>query len=286
MLGKEDFDLIADEIKRMVLGTGFPIPNIDFYMMGEPYLNKELFYMIRQTRQLNLTNQITVTSNGSLIKGELIDKTLADPPDYLRISIYGANEKDQKANSASNISLASIRENILRLHEKREELGQAEPYIYIKTIDSLDSIKNDIFLNYFGSVGDEQGIDPRMDWDSPLAPGTLANIPTEEYISSRVTTSKEVCPYPFYRLVIHSDLKVSVCCVDWSKSLVVGDLRREGLGDIWKGEKLRDIQLAHLERQRCRLEPCNHCTYHETAEDNLDNLNAKAFLARQAIKEE
>ena len=46
---------------------------------------------------------------------------------------------------------------------------------------------------------------------------------------------KKTCPFPFYTLAIHSNLKVSVCCVDWNKKTVVGDPKINTLKEIWTG---------------------------------------------------
>jgi len=91
---------------------------------------------------------------------------------------------------------------------------------------------------------------------------------------------KQVCPFPFYTFVIHSDLKVSVCCVDVAKEAVVGDLRTETVTEIWRGQKLRAFQLMHLERRANQHPACRNCTYLYTAPDILDDLTVEEFLDR------
>ena len=84
----------------------------------------------------------------------------------------------------------------------------------------------------------------------------------------------------FYSLVIHSDLKVSICCVDWEKKTLIGDLKKEKLIDIWNGEKLREIQLLHIRKQKDKIDVCKNCSYLHTAKDNVDNLTEEQFLSR------
>ena len=81
-------------------------------------------------------------------------------------------------------------------------------------------------------------------------------------------------------MVIHSDLKVSVCCVDWEKKTLIGDLRKESLLDIWNGKKLRDMQVKHIQGKKNDIEGCKNCTYHHTAIDNIDELKEDDFLSR------
>ena len=59
---------------------------------------------------------------------------------------------------------------------------------------------------------------------------------------------KEVCPFPFYTLAIHSDGKLSPCCVDWKKEVFLGNCLEESLESIWSGNKIKDLRLSHLKR--------------------------------------
>ena len=91
---------------------------------------------------------------------------------------------------------------------------------------------------------------------------------------------KKVCPAPFYTLVIHSDLKVSVCCVDWDKQAVVGDLSNQTLQEIWNGQKLYAFQLLHLNGNKNELSGCKNCTYLHTCPDYIDELTSNKFNDR------
>ena len=223
-----------------------------------------------------------MTSNGSLIKPKLYDDICKTQLDYLRISIYGPNEEKQRANTASKIKLSQIRDNIAGIKSYRDQAGYAHPFIYVKMIESKDEAENQEFLSFFEGVGDQVVIEPVMNWNDP-AEGSLAQMdPAELKNKPYFEHKKDVCPFPFYTLVIHSDLKVSVCCVDWSKQAVIGNLREQTLSEIWHGEKLREFQMLHLLRRRNEISACKNCTFLHTAPDNLDGLAADEFSHRSA----
>jgi hypothetical protein len=71
-----------------------------------------------------------------------------------------------------------------------------------------------------------------------------------------------------------------VCCVDWAKEAVVGDLKTETLAEVWRGAALRDFQLAHLEGRKSELAACKNCTFLHTMPDNLEDLSAEEYRAR------
>ena len=121
-----------------------------------------------------------------------------------------------------------------------------------------------------------------MNWNDPNE-GNLAFTEIDTLLQTKYfANKKEVCPFPFYTLVIHSDLNVSVCCVDWDKKAVIGNLRNESLQDMWRGTRLKEFQLKHLQHKRHELSSCQSCTYLHTAPDNLDALLPDAYLARIA----
>jgi radical SAM protein with 4Fe4S-binding SPASM domain len=202
--------------------------------------------------------------------------------DYLRVSIYGGTEASHKSTTQSTLRLSQIKDNILGLKRFRDERGLKFPFIYIKMIESASADDNLQFKQMFCEVGDEVLLEPAMNWNDPDE-GDLSGSSKETALAKQYFAApKAVCPFPFYTLVIHSDLKVSVCCVDWNKQTVVGNLRTESLGEIWTGDSLRQFRLKHLERKRHELAGCKSCTYLHTAPDNIDALTKDVFLEREA----
>jgi hypothetical protein len=279
-LNLDQWHLIATEISSLTNGNG--VKTLNFYMMGEPFINKSLLSFVSDAKERGLSDRIIITSNGSLINSRIHKDLIASGLDYLRISIYGATEADQKENTQTNISISKIRDNLRGLFEMRNGMGSKKPYIYLKMIDQLSPLRNNEFLEGFVDLADEVAIEPRMDWNSPEG-ANLAGVSRDDLVSSAYhKNTKSACPFPFYTLVIHADLQVSVCCVDWSKSLVIGSLKSNSLAEIWLGEKLRAIQLAHLNGLRNSIDACKNCLYLYTVSGNLDGLAGNEFEARSA----
>jgi len=268
------FERVADQI--LELGG---LKTLNLYMMGEPFVNKSLPDFVRVAKERRVAERVIVTSNGSLLTEDASRRVLEAGLDYLRISIYGGDAESYARKTQSKAPLARVHANVARFRALRDEM-EAKSFLYVKMIDSGDAQENQRFLDLFGPVADETVIESVMNWNDPEE-GNLAQMDRGELLKSQLfQRKKEVCPFPFYSLVVHADLRVSVCCVDWSKDTVVGDLKQETLGDIWRGQRLRDFQLAHLERRAHELKGCNGCTFLHTAPDNMDDLSAAEFLGR------
>jgi MoaA/NifB/PqqE/SkfB family radical SAM enzyme len=270
------FSMVAQQIRD--LG---PPRILNFYMMGEPFANRELPAYIAIATAGGLADRTCVTTNGSLLDDRAIDGLLDSGLDYLRVSIYGATQETVARRTGTRFSLARIISNLSALRTRRDQRGR-KPSVYIKMIDTRDPAENTQFLRLFAPLGDDVAIEPVMNWNDPEE-GSLAQQPREELLASPYFRHvKCVCPFPFYTMVIHADLRVSVCCVDWAKQAVVGDLRSQTLAEIWRGERLRAFQLTHLRGERHSLLACARCTYLHTSPDNMDALSPDEFLGRSA----
>jgi len=104
-LSLEQMQRIKSEILHISNGSG--VSTINFYMMGEPLVNKFTPQFIKIAKEEKLAKKIILTTNGSLLKGEKAMELANNPPDYLRISIYGPdNTHHQKLlNQKSNLKI-------------------------------------------------------------------------------------------------------------------------------------------------------------------------------------
>jgi len=268
------FDKLADQV--LDLGR---VKSLNLYMMGEPFVNRALPDFIRIARRKDIAERISITTNATLLKEDISRQTIEAGLDYLRVSIYGGDSDSYARKTQGKIGLDRVVENVTRFRRLRDEMG-GRTFVYVKMIDSGSAEENQRFLALFEGIGDEVTIEPAMNWNDPDE-GDLAQAPRDErlktdYFSAR----KQVCPFPFYTLVVHSDLRVSVCCVDWAKETIVGDLKTETLADVWRGDALRAFQIMQIERRAGEHKACKNCTFLYTAPDNLDDLTLDEFLRR------
>jgi MoaA/NifB/PqqE/SkfB family radical SAM enzyme len=270
MMSPDDFSLIASELINIA-----PVKVLHFYMMGEPLANKNTPAFIKMAKQLKLADRLVLTTNASLLderaSKELIDAEL----DYLRISVYGIDQESFTRTTGNKMPIERIWENVIRFQKIRG--NRTKPFTYAKMIEGNQD-ENKEFLSAWACIVDEVEIEPVMNWNCDFD-GDLTG-KNDHAVGAWFKHKKTCCPSPFFVLVIHSDLRVSVCCVDWNKQLVIGNLREQTLDEIWHGNKLRAIQIAHLEGRRHELPGCSSCTFLHSFPDNLDSLDPQAYKDR------
>ena len=246
-----------------------------FYMLGEPFLHKDLPEMIAYAKQQELADRIEVTSNATAITQKNQQRIIDSGLDYLRVSIYAIDPERHRSITQSEISPDYIRNNVRSLFELRNSTGKATPFIYVKTINPYDKDEENAFRNSYSDICDELEVENPMNWDNPDGVDFLDNVYEKNDELDRASlfrNRKEVCPFPFYNLVIHSSGDVSVCCVDWEKKTVCGNIFQESLTEIWHGKRLREFQRMQIERRRHENEACRNCTFLHITPDNIDSI--------------
>jgi MoaA/NifB/PqqE/SkfB family radical SAM enzyme len=234
---------------------------------------------------LNVADRVVVTTNGALLDEAAALRTLESGLDYLRVSVYGTTADGHRRVTGSKIPPERIFDNIARLKRLRDERGLRNPVIYAKMIDPMDAEEEARFLARYAEATDEASIEPAMNWNLSEVEADLSRLGAAVTQSQYFRHRKSACSFPFYTLVINADLRVTVCCVDWEKATVVGDLSRQSLREIWHGAALREFQLTHLRGERHTLSACRSCTYLHTAPDDLSALSAPEFASRLAASE-
>jgi radical SAM protein with 4Fe4S-binding SPASM domain len=262
-------DVIAD-IKE--LGG---VKSLKFYFEGEPLLNKRLPEMISYAKAQGIAERLELTTNGSLLTAPVSRALVQSGLDYVQVSIYSVLETDHTRITGQRRFLPElIRDRVHALVQAREEAGTGKPFIHAKLMwDSEEGRR--AFEHQYSEVADEISVQATHNWMGDVQYQTpLVNI------GEAPVNQKQVCPFPFYMLTVKANGDVSVCCVDWSGKLVLGNVMQQSLKQMWEGERMKQIRLAHLSGKRDSLFACRDCDALFTSPDNLDSLTAKEYQSR------
>lgn len=254
---------------------------IFFHKDGEPLLNKDLPEMIKYAKEKNVAEEYWITTNGSMLNEELSLKLIDSGLDLIRISVEAVSNVGYKSISKIDFDYNKLIKNVEFLYKNRNKCR-----IYAKILDwGLDDKEKEKFINDFKDITTEVSIDNLSGWTySELKDFTLGQQP-EKSSDNEELINKEVCPYPFYNMVINYDGTVSMCCCDWSHNTIVGDATIENLYDIWKGEKIFEFRKMHLEKQRHQNLACKTCYSIKSLPDNIDKYANEILQRLEKFKE-
>ena len=279
-----DFSLY-EKIIRDVKATGHKLVNLQLYGDGEPFLNKRWIDMIRLAVDMDIAENIIVTSNGSSAITEknavaLLDSGLT----HLRISIYGVDEDFHRQITGCTTTPTQIHGNILRLRQLRDANGSRLPHLYVKMIGASETLSQlERFRKLYSGVADEVNVENPINWNGYNSNDLVGALdPQHEFDLTTVqgwhkqkgqsNHHKQICTTPFLSLNIKCDGVVTICIVDWNKGTAVGDITKESLSEIWGGARLHEFRRMHIEHRRIDNPSCRNCQVLYNSPDNIDAL--------------
>lgn len=278
LMDKELFMKIIDDLQE------FPekLKVLRISGQGEPLLNPNLPDMIKYAKEKAVAEFIEIITNGSRLCPELNQKLIDSGIDRIRISIEALDVAGYQNMADAKIDFEVFRGNIKDLHDRS---GTCE--IYCKIVDAAVPTEADRkrFFELFGDICDRIFIDNVIPLWSDFEEINQKMEVGKKGVHGQEIKKVMVCPFPFYSLIINPDGEVTVCCADWKRKLIVGDLKVESLREIWRGQTLYDFWVKQLLGEKNSFEMCKKCllpmydcndNIDEYAESILSNLQAKA----------
>jgi radical SAM protein with 4Fe4S-binding SPASM domain len=254
--------------------------------IGEAPLNPLFPEMLAKVDFSTICNSSTIVTNASLLKGKNAQAIINSNMDYIKISIYSVIQKRHEDITGSKIDINSIYENIAAFRKMRDESKTKKPYIYIKMIDTFTS-ENDVFLSMYNDIGDEVGIEQPFNWPGQnsikAAYETAGNAEiVRDHYKHSLSSEKEVCDLPFFKLQITNNGDINACCQDPLDHLIMGNINNSSLYQIWNGYTFNKLRIDFLNRKMNLYEPCRHCEHYKLPifVSNIDSVTSEEFINR------
>ncbi len=252
-----------------------------FYKDGEPLLNPHLVDMIQYAKDKDVAEELWLFTNGILLNPKINRRLIKAGLTLLQVSVYGVSDENYHKNCNRNVNYKRLVENITDLYNNR---GSCR--IHIKSLDhNFSPNEKRKFIEDFEKISDSIFIENLHGWSmSGVKDFTMNTNPTTTP-EDLPFIPKEVCPYPFFALSVNFNGTVSICCIDWSHSTVVGDLQKQSLYEIWTGKELSKFRVMHLKKERYNNRACKDCYHLSSILDNIDNDADKILKKLQSKKE-
>ena len=257
---------ISEEIfKKIVDECAEHKTPIRFIRWGEPFLHPKIIEFSRYVKSKGLP--LHITNNGLAMKEsdilDLIDLKL----DSLIFSFQGAT-KEQYEIMRNNNRYEELKAKVLKFVELRG--NNPKPFIQISstmTNETEEQIKD--FVDYWEKIVDLVTVGKtNLSRLSAQQIKSFENIGKLELLKKQETIKKiyRPCTEIYSKLSVDWDGKVTGCCSDYDNFLVVGDLNKSNLFDIWNNSRELKIfrELLNNNKHKC-LTLCSTCyhTYEE-----------------------
>ena len=263
--GKMEWELfrkIADEAAaEPLLATAL------FELHNEPLLDKRTFDCIKYIKSITPDKRCALVTNGELLDKFSLTEIIESNLDFLTISL---NAYSKEVFERVNIGLDydRVMKNIARLlsdKTTRRKLGLSfvvtEQNVHEVPKATMHWRKQGIrtrviseIANRAGTLDSFERLRLKTDYrDTPFLVRLWRRLMSA---AGKVTG----CHLPFSQMNVLFNGDVIICCHDWNRATVVGNVKTSSLREIWNSDRMNEIRRIMLKKSYQQLESCRECS--------------------------
>lgn len=264
ILGREAGHMTPEQFRTIVDKLAPHTNTLMFYFMGEPFINKSSYEMIRYAKDSGIPWVETCTNGDPVRPDKLVDCGI----DEVSFQIGGMTQETHqiyRINSNLERVLRNLQETLRLKREKRPAMQVNSGFILMKHNEH----EVDEFRRRMAEIGVDRAIviDPcvrTVEQGKAMLPTDKAHwyYDPEAFANGvlrpRVLPDND-CPWIYYSMTIHVNGDVVPCCRDPRGLEVVGNVLRQGVEEIWNGERFRAFR-DRLHRDQGAIEICRLCS--------------------------
>ena len=235
---------------RKIVDEAVTIPAIDHFTitgLGEPLLDKHLIERIRYVRRAMPGILLDLYTNGSCL-----DEAKATEFRDAGLSVLYVSLNAVTADKRRQIMKLDDFEQVRAATHKAMEIGGARMKVIVKAVCSKDLMEH------------QEGEQFLAEWNGTFQQGGNAFLHLEGNWAGAVWPMRvkptSPCDRALNQFMVLWDGRVSLCCFDGEGEVILGDLNRQTIREVFSGEKAAGIRQAHVEGRRGELKLCSSCT--------------------------
>ncbi len=263
MLGFEQFRSIIDRISPYAY-------EVSLHNWGEPFLNKDIFRMIRYCRRKNIGNNLSSNLN---VRGLDAEKVVLSGLEYLVVSLDGISQEVYSFYRVGG-DIETVMVNLKKIIEVKRKYGVKYPiiewqYIVMKhNCHQLEQARKiakrvGVDLIRFIPVGFPMDMPAKNALAEKWFPESDGNSATARAITDRFMQKPIVggCFYLYRSMTINPDGNVAPCCVAYKKKDDFGNFFADALEGLWNNDMYISARsLFSGDRKSDIVTVCNRCT--------------------------
>jgi len=269
ILGRKPKAMSFEEFKYILDQFDDYLRTIYFYFMGESFLNRDAYRMIRYAADMGI--YVSACTNGNRVNPEeLVRSGIAD----IQFQIAGTTQ-DVHATYRVGVDLTRVIHNIKKTLEWRKQLSNEiskNPYPmkvgmgYILLKPNEHQVKDFFQLAKELTVDEYQIVDPcvrTVEHGKELLPTDRSHwiYDPEAFKNGKLrprVRPNNYCEWIYGTVTIQVNGDVVPCCRDPKGKWVLGNVFDENIYDIWNGKQFRKLRKAVTTRQK-ELPLCALC---------------------------
>lgn len=240
---------LFNKIVRQLKSYNEWIESVAIYWYGEPLLDYRISDRIKKLKEIGIKN-IQISTNGANLNVKNAQCLFEAGLNDLRFSI-DAIKKETYEKIRKGLDYDQVVRNVLDVIKYRNQ-NYPQVSIRIRLTQMEDNLNEvDDFVNYW------RGVIESCDKVQIMPLHTQENWSMES--DKIISLEKYPCISLFSTMVIDTDGKVPICCLDTDKKFLIGDLYDDSILNIWNSEILHNLRMKHLNSGRQAISMCREC---------------------------
>lgn len=240
VMSMELFSKIIDD----AVNAGIQRVELNFY--NEPFLDPFLFKRAEYAKEKGMV--VEFYSNGTALNEKNSNLLFDSQVDKIIFSIDGLNKETYEKIRVGS-KLQEVTSNIQDLIARRRERNLKKPQIGIWFVAQRDNYRE---IKEFVKKW-------RRDVDEVII--SRADARRTKNVLPLKTSSKPKRSYPcksfFSDMWVMSDGQVAMCCMDYNGSIILGDLKKQSIDNVWNSGIYSRIRQLHLSREALKVDVCH-----------------------------
>ncbi len=252
-MSKELFERILDEIAR------HGIRRISPYLMNEPFLDPGIIDKMAAIKQKIPEARLVVTTNGSRLTPPVADRLIAaDVLHALYISFQGVEKAPYEATMRGAMVFEKTMGNVTSLIEKWHAAGGRDRFKIVVTMVGTNRIDVDKAVAFWRDKGVESK------WTALENRGGNIAIASDLAPSDHPMKHFATCTRLFKQAYILFNGDMVLCCTDYRREMVLGNVAGASIAEVWNSEKAVAIRRLFSEGHINQIPLCRTCEISDT----------------------
>ena len=260
--GRKKGMMTLGDFRKALDRLGGTLYSVHMYNWGEPFLNPELFEMVKCVKSKRIA--AIMSSNLNVRITDFGEKVVKSGLDYLHVSLDGTDQKTYEGYRRGG-SYALAKSNLKAIIVAKKRLGSSTPFV---AASYLVMRHNEKGVEKFKKEMLEMGVDSVyvgkvLLEDYEAEKGFL---PVNEEFSAYSPDGKRKkqffgCSFPWTTAYVFPDLSVTACCWNhyFAEEHDVGSLREQPFHKLWNSGKYRALRKVIRDRIPGTKIPCSKC---------------------------
>lgn len=247
--------------------TFCPKARVEFAMRGEPLMNPQADEIVATFRRFMPKAQLMITTNGDTMKNRMqgrLEKLFAAGLNFVLLDTYYPGRDEQRAEVATLNDIT-----VFDYYDDWAPQGISPYHNHGTKLQRTVVLMDDLLAR--------DGEHPSRVVKSHAGSNPNAVMPTEPL--------KRNCGRPFREMTIAWNGDFTLCCDDWRKQYIIGNVNTDLLRDLWKHPRLEAARARLMQKDRS-FGPCIQCDAPAAPRTGLLPVYAPPTAEQIALTEE